>query len=377
MLRYAPDNVTRQTADKNARASSLPNIPIILVSGFLGAGKTRFLARALSEPALSHTLLIVNEFGDLGIDDAVLADNTSETLLLANGCLCCTLRGDLIAMLGARLRLMQQGEVPHFNRVVIETSGIADLQPLLESVVFTTRQFAQFQLGHVLVLVDGLHGVDILEREALAASQLAFADDVVMTKLDLADEASVAQTALMPVLQRLAPQAVIATMPQDEQGAAALLLRMAEDGASTIQSARFSVQANFVATPSSHAQYQSFVLRDDQPVSEAQLDQFFDYLSMAFGADILRVKGFVLCAAYPNQPLFIQGVGRSFTAPQRLDKWPQNFYETALVFIFRGDLTPAIINGYWMSVTREIGVDQADKAALQNNPLKIATGGLL
>lgn len=180
-------------------------IPVVLVTGFLGAGKTSLLNRLLPDPALKDSLVIINEFGEIGLDHHLIEQASEDMVLLKSGCLCCTVRGDLIDTLRKLYLQRTKGEIPEFARVIIETTGLADPVPVLQALLVDPLVAARYRLESVVTLVDAVNGVDSISRHDEALRQAAVADRIIITKTDLADDAS--RAALRARLREINPSA--------------------------------------------------------------------------------------------------------------------------------------------------------------------------
>src|SRR6185312_8156202 len=182
-------------------------IPVTVVTGFLGAGKTTLLRRFLASPEGEGTAVIVNEFGAVGIDDALVRDSAEETVLLGNGCVCCITRTDLQAALRRLVFDRERGTIPPFRRIVIETSGLADPGPILQTFSTDRALGGEFHIDVVLAVVDAVNGATTLDTAAEARKQVILADRLIVSKTDLAQSATT--NILIERLQHLNPRATI------------------------------------------------------------------------------------------------------------------------------------------------------------------------
>jgi len=195
--------------------------PLTVVTGFLGAGKTSLLNVLLRDPALAGTLVIVNEFGEIGLDHLLVERLDGDMLVMTSGCLCCSIRGDLIATLEDILRRRDNGRIAHFQRVVIETTGLADPAPVLHTVMAHPYLMLRFRVDGVVTLVDTVNGNATLDAHEEAVKQAAMADRLVLSKTDLlADDGF---TELRARLKKLNPGAVLLDVAKGEATAGALL----------------------------------------------------------------------------------------------------------------------------------------------------------
>lgn len=313
-------------AQKHARGGK---IPVTVVTGFLGAGKTTLLRAFLNSPAGRGTAVVVNEFGAVGIDDALLRASTDETVLLGNGCVCCAMRSDLQLALRALIVEREQGKIPQFRRVIIETSGLADPAPVLQTFASDRALGGEFHLELALAVVDAVTALDTLAWSAEARKQVILADRLVVTKTDIAEPARMA--ALRERLAELNPRAAIATAvggALDPAFLTAAHLPLATAGTDARPSA-------FVAEAEHSDGILSFVLEEEAEMPWPAFSRAMDVLTTLRGADLLRVKGF-LAVPGCSGPVLVQFVQHLADRPVELQQWPEGFRGTRLVFITRG-----------------------------------------
>ncbi|MGG5807699.1 CobW family GTP-binding protein [Falsiroseomonas sp. CW058] len=274
-------------------------IPVSLVTGFLGSGKTTLVSALLRQPGMAGTLVIVNEFGEAGIDHDLLEASSDDTILLANGCLCCTIRGNLVDTLLDLRAQRAEGRLRDFDRVVVETSGVADPGPLIGFVFDDPRIAALYRPGAVVTTCDALAGADVLDRQSEALSQAVLADHLLVTKPDLAGEAAVA--ALVARLRALNPAATIRAAALGQGVEAALL--DAPDGA------RRGACAPGCADPHHHhdhpgqdhaARFHAWLLLAARALSFAEVEALGVALRGAAAAGLLRAKGLLPLADRPG-----------------------------------------------------------------------------
>jgi len=296
-------------------------IAVTVVTGFLGAGKTTLLKRFLGTPEGAGTAVVVNEFGAVGIDDALLRDSADETVLIGNGCLCCVTRSDLQNALRKLVMERERGEVPAFRRVVIETSGLADPSPILQTFSTDRALAGEFHVEVVVTAIDAVHGAETLQWSAEARKQAILADVLVVTKTDLAGVE--AATALTAQLAALNPRAAIETAV----GGALDPHRLTEPAAAE--------RNGFVAEASHSDGIVSFVLTADAPLRWDTFARAMDTLTAMRGADLLRVKG-LLNVEGCRGPVVVQFVQHLAHTPVELAQWPDGNRQSQLVFIARG-----------------------------------------
>ena len=382
-----------------------PPFPLTVLTGFLGAGKTSLLNRMLADKACEPTLVLINEFGEIGLDHLLVESVDAERIVLSSGCLCCTIRGDLIAALEDLLRRSDNGRLASFSRVILETTGLADPAPILHTIVTHPYLALRFRLDGVLTVVDTVNGTTTLDQHEEAVKQAAVADRLVLSKTDLAGTETLA--VLRARLQKLNPGATLHDAAAGEATAATLLNVGIYDPDQKIPDVRRWLNAEAygpghgrpldggressgmehrhdhastsAATPDVNrhdARIRAFCLSDAIPLSPQALALFLELLQSAHGASLLRVKGIVGLQDEPDRPILIQGAQHVFHPPRRLDAWPDRDRTTRLVFILR-DLDQRFVDGLWGAVTGKPAPDRPDAAALRDNPLVPGRTGLL
>jgi len=295
-------------------------IPVTVITGFLGAGKTTLLRRFLRLPEGCGTAVVVNEFGAAGIDDALVRSSADETVLLGNGCLCCITRSDLQLALRRMVVERERGEIPDFRRIVIETSGLADPSPILQTFATDRALGELFHVEAVVTVVDAETGGDTLAWSAEARKQVILADRLVVTKTDIAGES--AASGLTAKLRALNPGVEIL----EAVNGALDPSRLTEPA---------SDQRNTFMAEAVHSDgIGSFVLTQDKPMPWPAFAKAMDTLMVLRGPDLLRVKGF-LAVQGCSGPVVVQFVQHLAHPPVELNAWPDDNRQSRVVFITR------------------------------------------
>lgn len=317
-------------------------IPVNVVTGFLGSGKTTLLRRLLAAPQLQNVAVMVNEFGEVGLDHHLLSSVTEGALLLDNGCVCCAIRGDLQGALRDLFTQRERGEVPPFDRVVIETSGLADPVPIAYTVLIEPVLQNHFRLGNVITVIDAVNGRDQINTFPEAVKQAAVADRIVVTKTDLCDEATVASLKERLLEFNRAAPIYDAT---DNTAAALLLIEDAFDsGAKASEVERWLAQTgegdDVLHHDHTHG-VSSFCLVFDGPLDWTAFGIWMTMLLNRHGERVLRVKGMVNVVNL-DAPVVINGVQHVVHPPTHLERWPDENRQSKIVFIVR-DISQAEI----------------------------------
>jgi G3E family GTPase len=317
-------------------------IPVSVVTGFLGSGKTTLINRLLKRPDMNRVAVIVNELGEIGIDNDLVEVSSEQMMLLNNGCLCCVLRGDLEETMRDLFIKRRNGEIIDFDRVVIETTGLADPAPVMQTLMTDTMLEEQYRLDCVVTLVDAVNGLGQIATLPEPVKQAALADRIVITKSDLADTAQLAE--LEAKLRELNPPAPIMRALNGEIELAFLVdvgLRNVKGKLEDIarwlgvddhddergHETRHGHRHDTAIT--------SFCLRFERPFPWTVFTQCMDVLTALRGPDLLRVKGLVNVESRAG-PMVVQGVQHLFHPPVELAAWPSEDRSSRIVFITRG-----------------------------------------
>ena len=363
-------------------------IPVTLLTGFLGSGKSTLLSRILRDPRFSDTAVIVNEFGEVGLDEFLIAHSQEQFIEMTTGCLCCTIRGDIRQTMAQLLARRAAGEIPAFSRLVIETTGLADPAPVIHTLAADPLVAEFFTLDSVVTTLDVINGERSLDSQPECLKQVAVADAIVLTKTDLAkDPASMTdQRRLLARLRKLNPGAVV----QDRNDPDFSLARLFESdlfsphGKPAEARAWLNAEAYdrqdegpgqghqehhdheaHVDVNRHGAEIHAYSLVIEEPIRTVTFTFGLELLIANQGQNLLRVKGIVHLRERPGNPVVIHGVQHVFHDPLWLDGWPSDDRRTKLVFITRNtskDMIEALFKP-WQSVEEWTATDKAVGAA--------------
>ena len=321
-------------------------IPVTILTGFLGSGKTTLLGKLLRHPGMNRAAVIINEFGAVPLDHELVASSSEQTTLLANGCLCCALRSDLQETLRELFAQRRAGEVIDFDRVFVETTGLADPIPILHTLQTDALLGAQYRLNGLVTLVDAVNGMAQLDREAEAVKQAAVADRLVITKTDLVDAATVSR--LTERLAAMNPYAKVSTAVNGEIDPA----RLADIAPSSVAASKEALErwlprvldavAGMKDRRTHDSGVESFCLWFDEPFTWDGLNAVLQTLASLRGPDMLRMKGIVRVQGEKG-PVVIQGAQHVFHPPVTLEG-SSDEPRSRIVFIVRNISRQSIEN---------------------------------
>ena len=367
---------------------SIAPIPVAILTGFLGAGKTTLLNFLLKDPFLGDAAVIINEFGDVGIDHLLVERADENVIEMASGCLCCTIRGDLIDTIHNLLERRERGEIRPFNRIVIETTGLADPAPVLHAVMSEPGLLAACRLEGVITVVDAFNGMATLDAHPEAVKQVAVADRIVLTKVDLlvGREGEDMLFAIIARLRKLNPGARLLTTHRNEATAERLFTMGLFDPRTKTADVQGWLAAEAYQTgekrnrrrhahshdhdhehghghdhghghhhdTSRHDDHiRSFSFTEANAISPQGLELFLELLKSYHGPNMLRMKGIVRLSDDPGRPVVLHGVQHVFHPPVRLPAWPDGDERTRLVFIVK-DIEKPMIEGLFRAFTDQI-----------------------
>jgi G3E family GTPase len=315
-------------------ATARSRLPVSLITGFLGSGKTTLVNRLLRHPEMANTAIVVNEFGEIALDQHFIERSDGEVVVLANGCLCCTVQGDLEEVVGRLYGQRGSGAVPAFDRLLIETTGLADPAPIMEILLSKPIIAENFALDAVVTTVDAIHGLRQLGEHDEAVKQAALADRIVITKTDLAADSTVEEVARR--LAALNPDASFFRLPRDEVGPAQLFGAALVDRLGRVRDPAAWLGAHQADAEQHHLHdIESFALVIDRPLEWREFSRWLTRIKIRHADRLLRVKG-ILSIAGEDAKVAIHGVHHVFHPPVRLPLRAGDDAMSRIVFITRG-----------------------------------------
>ena len=331
--------------------------PVSILTGFLGSGKTTLMNRALRDPAMARTAIVINEFGEVSIDHALTTASNDTIMVLENGCLCCTVFGDLVQTFARLYHSREAGEIA-FDHVVVETSGLAEPAPVIQAFLSDPVMEGLYRVGAVIATVDAINGRHTLTEHTVSVAQVALADCLLISKLDLIpqDQRAASQAAMTALLRQFNPAAMIGAVDDPATDPIALMRHSLPDPSDGPDSAKAWLDASLPAAAGAHAEHQhathqpspdahshhhdasiaSFSLIREVPLPREALQLLLSSLERHLGPKLLRVKGLVHVAEEPDRPAVIQGAQHLLHNLTWLPRWPDADRRTRIVFITQG-----------------------------------------
>ena len=374
-------------------------IPVTILTGFLGAGKSTLLNSILKDPAMKDAAVIINEFGDVGIDHLLVESSGDSIIELSDGCLCCTVRGELVDTLANLMDAVQTGRVKLVKRVVIETTGLADPAPVMQAIMGNPVIAQNFELDGVVTVVDAVNGLQTLDNHEEARKQAAVADRLIVSKQSIAGGTD----ALMQRLHGLNPRAAIMDADSDEAGSARIFVNGLYDPGTKIADVRRWLHDEDEHEHEGHhhhdhghdhghhrhhhdhghehqdphdvnrhdASIRSFSIIEEKAIDPMALEMFIDLLRSAHGEKLLRMKAIIATSDRPERPLVLHGVQSIFHPPVRLPAWPDPEDRRTRMVLITKDLPEAFVKDLFDAFVGKPRIDTPDRTALSDNPLAI------
>lgn len=331
-----------------------PQFPITILTGFLGSGKTTLLKNLLQQPGMANTAVVINEFGEVGLDHVLVENADEDMIVMDSGCLCCTIRGDMIETLRRLIKQRYNGEIPAFDRLMIETTGLADPAPILHTLMTDPVLSHRYRLDGVLVCVDAVNGMSQLDSQRESIKQAAVADRILLTKTDLAKEEQI--SALTARLKANNPAAPILTVLNGETEVEPLFnLGLFNPEEKTPDVARWLKEEAFSENHSHHHNHEhhdhdhghhhhdvnrhgdgirAFCIEYDSEIEWDKFVNWIESLISVHGENLLRIKGILDVKEAPG-PVVIHGVQHVFHPPSALEAWPDDDHRSRIVMITR------------------------------------------
>lgn len=339
-----------------------PKMPVTVITGFLGSGKTTLLNHLLSSPDMADTAVVINEFGEISLDHLLVETSIENTLVLQSGCICCSIRGDLVDTLTNLLAKRDQKLLPAFSRVAIETTGIADPAPILRTLVTDPLLAPQFSVRAVVTTVDAVNALDQLASFSEAVQQAALADILILTKIDLAQSATVDEieqllgkinpsaSILRVVNGAISPRKLFEHAPTDPKTAPERLERW-------LGLEQFDRLDHIKHDHTHHNdlnrhgdEIQAFSIVIDQAITWPNLELWLGSLLSLRGKDLLRIKGILNVIDQPG-PVVVHAVQHLLHPISRLRRWPSEDHRSKIVFITRNIPPAALRNSLYAHLT--------------------------
>ena len=353
-----------------------------VLTGFLGSGKTTLLNQLLKHPDMANSAVIINEFGEIGLDH-LLVESADEDIVLemSSGCLCCTMRGDLVDTIQGLLARRDAGEINAFDRLLIETTGLADPAPVLHTAMNHPYLVHGLRLEGVWTTVDAVNGDATRDAHVEAVKQAAVADRIILTKTDIAEPDATEK--IITRLQQLNPTAIMLNAAQGEAVPSALFGSGLYDPETKTNDVIGWLREEALSGHDHHhahdvnrhdARIKAFCVTHDDAIKSSDFNMFIELMLATYGANLLRIKGIVKLAEEPEKPIVIHGVQHVFHPPAQLDSWPDDDKRTRIVFITK-DVEQMELSKLLNSFIGDIDASAALGAyGEEENPLSLTAG---
>ena len=367
-------------ADKRYRSMTQRNestMPVVIVTGFLGSGKTTLLNYLVKQPNMKLTAIIINEFGEIGIDHLLVETSTEQIIEINNGCICCTVRGDLQDKLGSLAMWLDTGRIPPVERVIVETTGLADPAPIMHTLMTDEHLLNRYRLSGVVTVVDAIAGSSSINRFPEAVKQIAIADHLIVSKKDLVESRSSwdSYLELQERIKQLNSRAVVHEVANGEIDPNVLIGHEKDeaedvfsDMAGWLSSAqgadnktRLADQPNAHEHEHPHSSIRTFVIELESSIDREEFNEFIQDLALEFGENLLRMKGILNVEDSSDQPAVVHGVQHVFFPIRWLDGWPSEERTSKLVFITQG-VDPDVVRARFDRWTAATGGLDASRA---------------
>ena len=329
----------------NVDTSLANRIPVSMVTGFLGSGKTTLINYLIEQEGMRDTALIINEFGEIGLDHVLVESSFENTLLLENGCICCSIRGDLIDTICDLFAKVGNGQLPPFTRILIETTGLANPAPIAHSILTDDAVINRCALECVVTLVDGVLGRVHIERFEEAVTQISQADLVLVSKADLCSKDDI--SGLRDAVLKINPSLDIAAIEHGKIDPDFLFLKSGGHGKEHSHHVHHDEHddGHEHSQDHRHGDISTWSLVHDAPLDEERLRAWLSMIYSLRPYAMLRLKGYLRLAGH-QRPLLMQAVGSIISPPEWLDAWPDGKKETRLVLIFKGLSVTAVRSSF-------------------------------
>ena len=319
--------------------NQINQIPVTLITGFLGSGKTTLLSSILKKKEMQKTAVIINEFGEIGLDHALIEHTDENIVELQSGCICCTIQGDLNKTLIDLFDKMMNGKVSSFNRILIETTGLANPVPIIHTLMSSIELIRIYSLDGVITVVDSINGEKTLDLHEESLKQLALAEKIILSKTDIVDKDEI--NSLIYRIKEINPVSQIVfskfgNIPLEEIFGLGAYdpYKKSEDVKKWLAAEKYKDKKHHHHHDvNRHSEnIRAFSMMSEKPVNMIAFSFFRDMITAALGANLLRMKGIINIAG-EEHPAVIHGVQHIFHPVQWLETWPDNDRRTKLVFI--------------------------------------------